>query len=276
MPHLDTPFMNDLSDAVKSYAAAADLKILEYVADNDPDKQVAQIKEAVALGIDGIVLDPSSNKGIAEGIRHAKAAGVPVVTLHEPVATQNECVAFVGSDFTGGGIKKMKQAMADFPKGADFAIVYGMMGHSVQLDISAGYSIAMKGYENKYKLVRKGEGRWSTEGALTLATEWFSLSERIDAVICNNDAMAVGVLQAAAAAGKAGKMKIYGLDAQDDVLAAIKEGLIHATVFTDYETEAKVAIDIIGKVMKGEFVKSRYMIPMTLITSKNVDRFLEQ
>jgi hypothetical protein len=44
------------------------------------------------------------------------------------------------------------------------------------------------------------------------------------------------------------------------------ESLIHATVFTDYETEAKVAIDII----------SRYMIPMTLITSKNVDRFLEQ
>ena len=78
--------------------------------------------------------------------------------------------------------------------------------------------------------------------------------------------MAVRVLQAAATAGKAGKMKIYGLDAQDDVLAAIKEGLIHATVFTDYETEAKVAIDII----------SRYMIPMTLITSKNVDRFLEQ
>jgi ABC-type sugar transport system substrate-binding protein len=276
MPHLDTPFMNDLSDAVKSYAAAAGLKVLEYVADNDPGKQVAQMREAIALGVDGIVLDPSSNKDIAEGVRHAKTAGIPVVTLHEPVATQNECVSFVGSDFTDGGIKKMKQAMSDFPKGGYFGIIYGVRGHSAQINISAGYSIAMKGYENKYKVVRQGEGGWSTEGALALAAEWFSSSGQIDAAICNNDAMAIGVLQAATAAGKAGKIKIYGLDAQSDVLAAIKKGMIHATVLTDYDTEAKVAIDTIDKVMKGEYVKSRYMIPMTLITSKNVDRFIEK
>jgi hypothetical protein len=52
--------------------------------------------------------------------------------------------------------------------------------------------------------------------------------------------------------------------------------MISATVFTGYDTEAKVAIDIIDKVMRGELVKNRYMIPMTLITGKNVDRFIER
>ena len=276
MPHLNTPFMNDLSGAVKKYAAASNLKIIEYTADNEPDRQVAQIKEAIALGIDGIILDPSSNEGIAEGIRDARTAGVPVVTLHELVSTQNECVSFVGSDFADGGMKKMKQVMTDFPGGGNFAIIYGIIGHSAQVDISKGYFLAMKGYENKYRIVRDGDGGWDTEGALALASEWFSSGGQIDAVICNNDAMAMGVLQAAIAAGRAGKIKIYGLDAQSDVLTAIKNGTIRATVFTDYDTEARVAVEVIGKVMKGEFVKSRYIIPMTLITDKNVDKFIKK
>ncbi|MDR1874323.1 MAG: sugar ABC transporter substrate-binding protein [Synergistaceae bacterium] len=276
MPHLNTPFMNNLGEAVKKYAEAAGVKLVEYVADNDPSKQVSQIGDAVALGVDGILLDPSSNEDIAEGVRGAKAAGIPVVTLHEPVSTQNECVSFVGPDFTDGGVKQMRQAMADFPRGGNFAVIYGMMGHSAQINISAGYPIALKGYENKYKIVFEGEGEWSTESALALAAQWFSSGERIDAVICNNDAMAIGALQAATNAGRAGKVRIYGLDAQDDVLGAIEEGLIHATVFTDYETEARVSIDIIVKVVKGEYINSRYMIPMTLITEKNVGRFIKK
>ncbi|MDR3230584.1 MAG: sugar ABC transporter substrate-binding protein, partial [Synergistaceae bacterium] len=276
MPHLNTPFMKDLSDAVKKYAAGAKLKVLEYVADNDPDKQVAQIEEAVALGVKAILLDPSSHEGITDGIKAARAAGIPMVTLHEPVSIQNECVSFVGSDFTDGGVKKMKQAMTDFPKGGNVAVVYGMLGHSAQINISSGYTIALRGYEKKYRVVLEGEGKWSTEGALELVTPWLASGEKIDAIVCNNDAMAMGALQAVTAAGQAGKIKIYGLDAQEDVLAAIQKGTIHATVFTDFDTEARVSIDILLKVMKGEFVNSRYMIPMTLITGKNVSRFIKK
>jgi ABC-type sugar transport system substrate-binding protein len=250
------------------------LKVLEYVADNDPVRQVAQINESVALGVNAILLDPSSHEAVAEGVKAAKTAGIPVVTLHEPVSTQSECVSFVGADFTDGGAKKIKQAMADFPKGGDFAVVYGMMGHAAQINISAGYPIARRGYENKYRIVLEGEGGWSTEGALALVTQWFSSGTKFDAIVCNNDAMAIGALQAVTAAGQAGKIKIYGLDAQEDVLLAIKKGTIHATIFTDFDTEARVSVDILLKVLKGEFVNSRYMIPMTLITAKNVDRYL--
>jgi ABC-type sugar transport system substrate-binding protein len=275
MPHVSTPFMNNLSDAVKKCAKEAGLQVIAYVADNDPAKQVSQIKEAIAKSVDGILLDPSSYEDIAEGVQAAHDAGIPVVTLHEPVSTQNACASFVGPDFTNGGMKKMKQAMADFPKGGNFAVVYGILGHAAQIDISAGYSVALKGYENRYRIIREGDGGWSTEGAIALTAPWFSSDERIDAVICNNDAMAIGTLQAAKAAGYTGKIRIYGLDAQDDVLAAIKQGSIHATVLTDYGTEAKVSVDIISKVIKGEFVNGRYMIPMILITAKNVDKFIK-
>jgi ABC-type sugar transport system substrate-binding protein len=274
MPPLKTTFMRDMSDAEKKYAGAAGLKVLPYVADNDPDKQISQIKEAVNIGVAGIVIDPASNVGIAEGVRIAKAAGIPLVTLHEAVSNQDECVSFVGPDFTDGGAKEMKQAMADLPKGGALAVIYGVIGHSAQIDISAGYSIALKGKEDKYRIVFNGKGNWSAEDAFKCVSSYLSSRKKIDAIVCNNDAMAMGTLKAVTAAGKAGKIKIYGLDAQDDVLALIKKDLIRATIFTDYETEARMSIDILVKAMRGEPVNPMYMIPMTLVNSKNVDQFI--
>jgi ribose transport system substrate-binding protein/inositol transport system substrate-binding protein len=276
MPHLKTPFMTDMSNAVKKYAKAAGLNVVQYVADNNPAKQISQIREAIDIGVSGIVMDPASNEEVEEGVRTAKAAGIPLVTLHETVSNQDECVSFVGPDFTDGGVKEMKQAMADLPKGGRIAVIYGVIGHSAQIDISAGYPIALRGREDDYRVVFRGEGKWSSEDALKCVSEYLSSGKSVDAIICNNDAMAIGALQAVTAAGKAGKIKIYGLDAQDDVLAAIKEGTIGATIFTDYETEAKMSIDIIVKAMRGEPVNSRYMIPMTLINSRNVDQFIRR
>jgi ABC-type sugar transport system substrate-binding protein len=276
MPHLNTPFMTDMSDAVKKYANAAGLKVLPYVADNDPAKQISQIREAVNIGVAGIVMDPASNEGVAEGVRMAKDAGIPLITLHETVSNQGECVSFVGPDFTDGGVKEMRQMMIDLPKGGMIAIIFGVMGHSAQIDISAGYPVALSGRESEYRIVFRGEGNWSKEGALKCVSEYLSSGGKVDAIVCNNYAMAIGALEAVTAAGKAGKIKIYGLDAQDDALAAIKKGTINATIFTDYETEAKMSIDILVKAMKGEPVNSMYKIPMTLINSRNADQFIRR
>jgi ABC-type sugar transport system substrate-binding protein len=276
MPHISTPFMNDLSDAVKRYAATAGFGVIEYVSDNDPIIQMSQIEEAIFIGVDGIILDPASKGEIAPAIRAAKSAGIPLLTLHEQVYNQADCISFIGPDFTDGGTKEMRQAIADFPEGGNFAIVYGVLGHSAQIDISAGYRVALEKSkrENEYKIVFEGDGGWGSEGSMKLVQGWLEADRRIDAIICNNDAMASGALKAVAAAGKAGRIGIYGLDAQDDVLKAIKDGTIRATVFTDYDTEARVSVDIMNKVLAGEPVDSAYMIPMTLITRANVDNFI--
>lgn len=276
VPHLDAPSMVNMSDAVKKYAAAAGLNVLPYVAGNDPGKQLAQIKEAVSIGVAGIVLDPASNKKVAEGVSIARAAGIPLITLHEGVSNQDECVSFVGPDFTDGGAKEMTQVMADFPDGGRIAVIYGVIGHSAQIDISAGYHAALRGREDKYRIVFEGEGNWSAEGAFKSVSGCLSSKVEVDAIVCNNDAMAIGALKAVTEAGKAGRIKIYGVDAQDDVLAAIKNGTISATIFTDYETEAKMSIDIIVKAMRREPVNSAYMIPMTLVNSRNVDQFIRR
>jgi ABC-type sugar transport system substrate-binding protein len=73
---------------------------------------------------------------------------------------------------------------------------------------------------------------------------------------------------------RAGKFGIYGLGAQDDVLGAIKDDTIDAMVFTDYDTEVRVSVDVMNKTLDGGQADSAYMIPVTLITRTNVDNFM--
>ena len=276
-PHQNNEYQISLREAVEAACAAQGVYCKVYIADNDPAKQISQIEQAIAEGVTGIVIDPCSYGGIASGIKAAKDAGIPLVTVHESVSNQEDCTAFVGSDLRTGGKLKMDQVMADFPEGAQLAVLYGPLGHTAQIAITEGYmdSLTAAGKVDAYPYIFEGEGNWAAEDALDLATNWLSTGKKIDAFVCNNDGMAIGVLQAVRAAGMEGQIMIYGLDAQQDVLAEVKAGNIRATIFNDFVGEAEVGVATCLKAINGETVETSISIDPKVITIDNVDEYLK-
>lgn len=276
-PHQNNEYQISLREAVEAACAAQGVYCKVYIADNDPAKQISQIEQAIAEGVTGIVIDPCSYEGIASGIKAAKDAGIPLVTVHESVSNQEDCTAFVGSDLRTGGKLKMDQVMADFPEGAQLAVLYGPLGHTAQIAITEGYmdSLTAAGKVDAYPYIFEGEGNWAAEDALDLATNWLSTGKKIDAFVCNNDGMAIGVLQAVRAAGMEGQIMIYGLDAQQDVLAEVKAGNIRATIFNDFVGEAEVGVATCLKAINGETVETSISIDPKVITIDNVDEYLK-
>lgn len=274
-PHQDNEYQISLREAVEAAGEEQGVNIKVYIADNDPAKQVDQIEQALTEGVDGIVIDPTSNEGIKTAVLAAKEAGVPFVTIHESVSNQEDCTAFVGSDLETGGKLKMEQVMKDFPDGGKFAVLYGPLGHTAQIQITDGYKKALEGQEDKYEYVFEGEGNWNAEDALDLASNWLSTGKQIDAFICNNDGMAIGALQAVKSAGKSDEILIYGLDAQQDVLQEVKNGTIRATIFNDYFNEAYVGLETCIKAINGETVEPSIMISPIVVTIDNVDEYLK-
>jgi ABC-type sugar transport system substrate-binding protein len=206
----------------------------------------------------------------------AKAAKIPLVLVHEDVVNWREnATAFIGQNFVNGGMQKMQQVMKDFPNGGNLAVLYGEVGNKAQIAINEGYREALKGQEAKYPYVFDGEGRWAAENALDLASAWLSSGRPIDAIVCNNDGMAIGALQAVTSVGKAGQILIYGLDAQQDVCAEIKKGVIRATIFSNSDEEAKVGVDTVLKAIRGEPFQKEVLLPMELVTRDNIDRYLK-
>ena len=75
-------------------------------------------------------------------------------------------------------------------------------------------------------------------------TNWLSTGTPFDAVIANNDEMAIGAIQAMKAAGiDTSKVIVGGVDATQEALAAMKAGDLEVTVFQDAAGQGKGALD---------------------------------
>jgi ABC-type sugar transport system substrate-binding protein len=105
-------------------------------------------------------------------------------------------------------------------------------------------------------------------------TNWLTAGLKFDAVIANNDEMAIGAIQALKAARKLDKVVVAGVDATQDALAAMKAGELKVTVFQDAHGQGKGAVDAALKLVKGQKVESKVWVPFELVTPASMARYL--
>jgi inositol transport system substrate-binding protein len=125
------------------------------------------------------------------------------------------------------------------------------------------------------KIVEEQTGNWQRTQGTDLMTNWLSAGRKFDAVVSNNDEMAIGAIQALKAANVDMKtMIVAGVDATQDALAAMKAGDLKVTVFQDAAGQGKGAVDTALKLVKGEKVDKKVYIPFQLVTPANMDKFM--
>jgi ribose transport system substrate-binding protein/inositol transport system substrate-binding protein len=274
IPHVGNEFMANFAKAFEAAGAERGVQVKVYSADNDPAKQISQIESAITRKIDGVFIEPVSFEGISEAIKRTVDAGIPVLTVHEKTVNQDICKAFVGTDLMLVGEKEMGQAVKDIGGKGNIALIYGGMGHPAQIAVTQGYQNILA--ENSdVKVILDGTGEWVAEKALVLAENWLSTGKRIDAVVCNNDGMAIGVMQALKSANKIGKIKLYGVDAVPQVLEAVEAGEMHGTIKIDNVAIAEKAVDAMLALKDGEEIDKEIIISPIVITKDNVDQYLK-
>ena len=87
--------------------------------------------------------------------------------------------------------------------------------------------------------------------------------------------MALGALKAVEDAKMLDKIKIYGLDATPDALAAVKDGRLAATISQGTTGQGQKAMETCAALVKGEKVDAQILLPFILITKDNVDQFIK-
>jgi inositol transport system substrate-binding protein len=108
-------------------------------------------------------------------------------------------------------------------------------------------------------------------------TNWISSGVKFDAVVSNNDEMAIGAIQALKAAGvDMKKVIVGGVDATQDALAAMKAGDLDVTVFQNAAAQGSGSVDTALKLAKGEKVETLVWVPFELVTPDNMDKYLSK
>jgi len=272
MKTMSDTYSNKLGEAIEAYAKEKypDSTLLLMDGQADIAKQISQAEDLIAKKVDVIVLNPQDADGSAQVLDLAATAGIPVIEVNTET-TRTDYVAYVGSDDVKAG-EIMGQFVIDTLGAAgQYAILEGEMGQSAQIKRYEGLQNTIL-KETGMECVATLSASWSRDKAMSTTEDWLGKYSDLKAIICENDDMSMGALQAAESQDK--KLVIIGTDAIPDALQAVKDGRLSATVLQDANGQASTAVDVAMKVAAGESVDARYDVPFQLITIDNVDKFL--
>lgn len=274
MSHMSNAFTIELSDAVKNQAAELGAEVTVNDASKDAAKQISQIETTVNQGIDGIIIEPVSVDAIVPAVKAAKEAGIPVVIVNQQISDPSAASAYVGVANKDGGAMEMTKAVQDIGAKGNIALLLGPMGSDGQIGRSEGYKSVLD-QNADVKVAFESTANWTTDEALKLAENWLQAGKDLSAIVAQNDGMALGALKAVEDAKMQDKVKIYGLDATPDALAAVKEGRLAATVSQSTTAQGMEAMKAAFALANGETVEPVKLVDFTLITKENVDQFIK-
>lgn len=286
MAKFDDNFLTVLRNGIQSYADANGQKVQIEDAQGDVAKQLDQINNFIASGVSAIIVnavDTSATQAMSDAAAKAK---IPLVYVNRQpinVDTLPDNQAFVASNEVDSGTLETKEVCRLLKEaGKTEAHVYVMEGElsnqaAVQRTKDIHDVIGGPDCGVKVKIIDEQTANWSRDQAQNMMTNWLSTGTPFDAVIANNDEMAIGAIQALKAGGVDMKtMIVAGVDATQDALAAMQAGDLDATVFQDAAGQGSGAVDAAVKLAKGEKVDQKVYIPFQLVTPANVANFLKK
>lgn len=286
MALFDDNFLTVLRNGIQKYADDNGDTVQIEDAQNDVAKQLDQINNFIASGVDAIIVNPVDTSATQAMSDAAAAGNVPLVYVNrQPINldTLPDNQAFVASNEVDSGTLETKEICRLFKEaGKAEASVYVIMGElSNQAAVQRTQDIydVIEGPDCgvKINIIDKQTSNWRRDEAQNLMTNWLSTNTPFDGVIANNDESAIGAIQALKAAGvDMASVVVGGVDATQDALAAMQAGELDVTVFQNAAAQGSGSVDAAVKLAKGEAVEQKVWVPFELVTPANINDYLKK
>lgn len=253
---LNNPFFVTLSESAKAKAQELEAAIVVVDAQDNASKQASDIEDLIQQKVSLIIINPVDSAAVASAVEAANAAGIPVITVDRS-SDGGEVVSHIASDNVAGGALAGAYVAELVGEGAKVAELEGVAGSSAARDRGQGFNEAVAG---KLDVVAKQTANFNRAEGLTVMENILQANPDITAVFAHNDEMALGALEAIAAAGK--DIQVVGFDATDDAVAAVEAGTLAATVAQKPDEIGSIAVETAIAHLNGEAVEA--IIPVNL------------
>ena len=282
MDKFDDNFLTVLRNGMADYAKTLPGVTVQIEdAKDDVSKQLSQVQNFIANGVDAIIVNPVDTSATAAITKAAADAGVPLVYVNrEPtdVDKLGPKAAFVASNEAELGTLETKQICKLLGGKGNILVIEGQLSNQAAVQRTKDiHEVIATPDCSGIKIVAEQTATWDRTQAQNLMTNWLSKGLKFDAVVSNNDEMAIGAMQAMKAAGIDTKAAIVGgVDATQDALASMKSGDLKVTVFQDAAGQGKGAVDAALALAAGKPVQKKVYIPFLLVTPANMDQFMKK
>ena len=278
--NLRSPFLHAVGEALKAEADRLGIELISL----DPARVVAteleQVKDLIARKVDLIIMVPVDQRTSQTAAKLVNQAGIPLLLLKTELADDfisggGRIVAYVGSDDTLAG-QIQGQYLADkLPEGGNVVYLVVKYGSSVTELRGAGFESVIKDHPN-LRIVDELQANAVASKSKTIMENLLKQYPKgqLQALVAQNDEMAIGASSAIQAADRLGEFKVLiGIDGLKAGLDDVADGTLTATVFQDAIGQGTQAMIVASKFLAGERVAPRLLFPFKLVTKENVASF---
>lgn len=261
IPTMTNEFFVDLKDGAESYAAEKGINLIALDSGDDSVKEASNVEDLITKGVELVLFIPVDSDAAVSSVESLNAADIPVITMDRS-ASGGEVVAHIASDNVAGG-KLAGDYIVELLGGKGNVVeLEGKVGTSAARDRSEGFNQAIEGTE--IEVVAKQTANFDKAEGLTVMENILEAHPEVQAVFAANDEMALGAMEACAAAGKT-DVYIVGFDASADAVKAVEDGTMAATVAQLPNLIAQYGIDTALQVLAGEEVEATVAVPLELV-----------
>jgi ribose transport system substrate-binding protein len=281
----NAPYYAALQAAVQKEAKVLGAQVVTADANNDMLKQISDVEDMLSQNIDILIMDPKDAKGLVGVTKEAVAAHVPVIIVDSSIDASAPVLTTIQSnnaengrmigDWLIGQVKNKELHIAllsgDQGNVVGEARRDGVMGGIIEAQLRqvghAGFTV-----------VGQGWGGWTQEGGVKAMEDLMTAHPDINAVLAENDSMALGAMRAIQDAGKADKniLIFAAADGQKEAVKLIMDGKYGATGLNDPAVIGKMATDlavqVVNKTAPADIAKITYTPPVA-ITKANAAEY---
>jgi len=231
-------------------------------------EQIALIAQAIAARPDAAVFVPVDETAVNDAILGFDRAEIPLFNIITRT-TAGRRVCFVGSDDFALARNVARYLFAKLAGRGTIAIVEGTPASATSHERLRGFRATLADYPNiTARMSLRGDYQRDVARDAVIAA--IDRLHDVDAVLCANDAMALGVLDALGTrAAQPGRPLVAGVNAVPEAVAAIASGRMLATADFDAMAMSSLAAEAAVRHLRGEAVPAEIMLPVQVVDAAN-------
>jgi D-xylose transport system substrate-binding protein len=267
--------------AMTDRMAADGVDLLWVSSSNSEAKQRQDLEAMASLDVDVLIFQPVSTTGFSGLVRDVVQKGIPVVAL-DRLPADSPVSLYVTADSRTVGRLQARLLAEKLGGNGNVLILEGEEGHSVAAAITQGNLEVLTQHEGLRVVLRRPHRRWDRALARLTVEEALDLYGRLDGILANNSAMAMGALEVLRQRGLNGRVQVVGADADYDACLAVLDGdLLGEVDKRPYElglAAYEAALDLHRGYLRpgdeiiqtGAYQVPVRLVPVRLITRENV------
>lgn len=268
-------YWNTQAMGAEAKAEELGIDLMIYNSDTKPAREVSALENWIAMEVDGIMISAVDPKACELYVKKAHAKGIPVVAAIHPLEGADATIeqdeytlGYMTGEFAGRWIKE------NLNEDAEFAILgFDALEHVIMR--GDGMRDGVLAYAPKARLIARQDVDGLTDKGMKVAESLLIGHPNLKVWVVVNDAASLGVCSAIEAAGRdASDVCVVGSDASPEGIVKVKKGGIYrCTIDLQPYAVGQLELETMYKLIKGEKVSKKIIIPMRFITFENVNEY---